>query len=472
MSLNIHLLVPEIILLLFIIAMVFMDFFVQDKRQIGILGIIGTVLTTIALLIVPKEGKALMGLVIQDPAGVFFKFLFLIVALAILYMAILYEERIRHAKGEFYILILFSVLGMMFLASTYDFITLFVSLEFMAISLYVLATYMREEARSVEAGLKYLVTGALASGFLLYGIAFVYGFTGHTGFGEVAGAIKEGESSFLTLGLVLIILGLTFKLSSIPFHIWAPDVYEGSPTPVTALIAAGSKTAGFVVAMRILFTALGGIRDEWLGLVVFISGATILLGNLAAMPQKNIKRMLAYAGIGSAGYLLIGIAASSVLGAEAVMFYLLAYVFAIIGSFLAIVVFYNVSGSDSIDAYAGLSRRSPLLAATLFIGLLSLAGVPPLGGFIAKFYIFAAAVEKGLIGLAVIGVVMAIVSMYYFLLVVKRMYLIEPEVVEPIELNPVTRVALYGVNIITILLGIYPGPFTDWLMGVASNFFG
>lgn len=472
MSLNIHLLIPEMILLSSIIFMVILDFFVQDKRQIGIVGVIGSVVTGLALLLVPKEGSALMGLVIQDSAAVFFKFLFVIVALSILYMAILYDDRIKHWKGEFYILILFAVLGMMFLASAYDFIALFVSLEFMAVSLYILATYVREDSRSIEAGFKYLVTGALASGFLLYGMSFLYGYTGHTGFEEVASAIRHDKGGFLTLGLFLVILGLTFKLSSIPFYIWAPDVYEGAPTPVTALIAAGSKTAGFVVAMRLLFTVLGPVKEEWVGLIVFLSGATILLGNLAAMPQKNIKRMLAYAGIGSAGYLLIGIAAASILGAEAIMFYLLTYVFAIIGSFLAIVIFYNVSGSDSIDAYIGLSRRSPLLAATLFIGLLSLAGVPPLGGFIAKFYIFAAAVKEGLIGLAVVGVVMAIVSMYYFLLVVKRMYLIEPEVVEPIRLNPLTRTALYGVNIITILLGVYPGPFTDWLMGVAKSFFG
>ncbi len=471
MPLNIHLLIPELVLLSFIILMVILDFFVRDKRQIGVVGVVGTVVTGLALILVPKKGSALMGLVIQDPAAVFFKFLFLIVALSILYMAILYDERIKHWKGEFYILILFAILGMMFLASAYDFITLFVSLELMAVSLYILATYMKDDTRSIEAGFKYLVTGALASGFLLYGISFLYGYTGYTGFEEVAGALGQGRGGFLTLGLFLVILGLTFKLSSIPFYIWAPDVYEGSPTPVTALIAAGSKTAGFVVAMRLLFTVLGPVKEEWIGLVVFLSGATILLGNLAAMPQKNIKRMLAYAGIGSAGYLLIGIAAASILGAEAMMFYLLTYIFAIIGSFLAIVIFSRVSGSDSIDAYIGLSRRSPLLAATLFIGLLSLAGVPPLGGFIAKFYIFAAAVKEGLIGLAVVGVVMAIVSMYYFLLVVKRMYLIEPEVVEPIELNLLTRATLYGVNIVTILLGIYPGPFTDWLMEVAKDFF-
>jgi NADH-quinone oxidoreductase subunit N len=273
------------------------------------------------------------------------------------------------------------------------------------------------------------------------------------------------------IGLVLVVLGLTFKVSSIPFHVWAPDVYQGSPTPTTALLATASKAAGFVVLLRIMITALGGIKSEWVFFVSIISAASLIFGNLAAMPQKDIKRLIAYAGIGSAGYLLMAIAAASSLGAGAIMFYMLTYVFSILGTFLAVVIFYNSEGSDNIEDYAGLSLRSPLLAATLFIGLLSAAGVPPLGGFIAKFYIIASAVKEGLLVLAVIGVVMAIVSMYYFLLVVKSMYLRPPVNTEPIKVDSGSRAVLYVINAVTIFLGVYPGPFTDWVMEIAKQLF-
>jgi len=226
-----------------------------------------------------------------------------------------------------------------------------------------------------------------------------------------------------------------------------------------------------VILMRVMFTALGSIMQQWILFMAVISALTLLFGNLAAMPQKNIKRMIAYAGIGSAGYLLMGIAAGSALGSGAIMFYLLTYLFAVAGTFLAIVIFYNSEGSDGIDAYAGLSRRSPLLAATLFIGLLSFAGIPPLGGFIAKLYLIASVVKEGLIWLAVIGVLMAIVSMYYFLLVIKRIYLREPKVDTKIKIGAVNTALLYSINIATLVLGIYPGPFTDWVMGIAKVLF-
>ncbi|MFQ5353495.1 MAG: NADH-quinone oxidoreductase subunit N, partial [Thermodesulfobacteriota bacterium] len=252
---------------------------------------------------------------------------------------------------------------------------------------------------------------------------------------------------------------------------WAPDVYQGAPTPVTAFLAAGSKAAGFIILMRILFTALGSVKSEWMILVAIISGATLIFGNLAAMPQKDIKRLIAYGGIGSAGYLLMAVAAATSLGAGAVMFYLVVYSFSILASFVAIVIVYNHEGSYLISSYAGLSQRSPLLAATLFIGLLSMAGIPPLGGFIAKFYLIAAAVQSGLLILAVIGVVMAIVAMYYFLLVIKSMYLRQPVNTEPIPVDCATRVVLYVLNILIIFLGIYPGPLTDWVMGIATVLF-
>lgn len=475
MDINIQMFLPEIVITFLAFAILAADLLKPrgERKSLARLGIIGSLIAiNVIVLTADISGTTLSGLFIQDGVSVFFKILFLLTGIFILYMAQEYEEKIKNFKAEFYALILFAVLAMMFLASSNDFISLYVSLEFLAITLYILACYTKEESVSVEAGLKYLITGALASGVLLYGITFLYGAAGSTEFSQIKLALNGKDfSGFLAIGLILVVIGLSFKIASIPFHVWAPDVYQGAPTPITALLAAGSKAAGFVILMRVMFTALGSIRPHWVFFISVISSLTLLFGNLAAMPQKNIKRMLAYAGIGSAGYLLMGIAAGSPLGSGAIMFYLLTYLFAIAGTFLAIVIFYNSEGSDSIDAYTGLSRRSPLLAATLFIGLLSLAGVPPLGGFIAKLYLIAAVVQEGLIWLAVVGVLMAIAAMYYFLLVIKRIYLWQPKIDTPIKVSPINAALLYSINIATLVLGVYPGPFTDWVMHIAKVLF-
>ncbi len=475
MDINFKLFLPEIIVMVTAFLVLAADLIMPKggRKGLGRLSIIGAIIAIIIIAMnAGATGTTLFDLFIQDGVSVFFKILFLITGIFICCMAIEYEGKIKNFKGEFYSLILFAVLAMMFLASSNDFISLYVSLEFLAVTLYILACYTKEEPNSVEAGLKYFVTGALASGFLLYGIAYLYGAAGSTEFSQIANALNGKDlSGFLAIGVILVVIGLSFKIASVPFHVWAPDVYQGAPTPITALLAAGSKAAGFVILMRVMFTALGSIMQHWVLFIAVISALTLLFGNLAAMPQKNIKRMIAYAGIGSAGYLLMGIAAGSALGSGAIMFYLLTYLFAVAGTFLAIVIFYNSEGSDGIDAYAGLSRRSPLLAATLFIGLLSFAGVPPLGGFIAKLYLIASVVKEGLIWLAVIGVLMAIVSLYYFLLVIKRVYLLEPKVDTKIKISPVNTALLYSINIATIILGIYPGPFTDWVMGIAKVLF-
>lgn len=473
MEMNLFRLIPEFIMLSTAFLLLILDLFLPkgSRKAFGVIGMLGAVAAGVSLLY-QDNGLALAGLFIQDQAAIYFKWLFLLITLFILYIVMLYEENISHWRGEFYSIILFSISGMMMMASAADFIGFYVSLEFVAVCLYVLAAYLSDSRITAEAGLKYLVTGALASGFLIYGISFIYGSTGATGFVEISNALKSSElSGFLVIGLTLTILGLTFKISSIPFHVWSPDVYQGAPTPVTALLAAASKTAGFIVIMRILFTALAPLKAEWIAFVAVISGVTLLFGNLAAMPQKDLKRLIAYAGIGSAGYLLMAVAAASELGAGAIMYYLLAYIVAVLGTFVSIVIFHNSERSDLVESYAGLSRRSPLLAFSLFIGLLSIAGFPPLGGFIAKFYIFMAAVKEGLWALAVIGALMAIVSMYYFLLVVKSIYLRQPKNTAPIHVDMTSRGVLYFLNAATILLGIYPGPVTDWVMDIAKSLF-
>jgi NADH-quinone oxidoreductase subunit N len=473
MEMNLFRLIPEFIMLGTAFLLLVLELFLPkgSRKAYGIIGIIGTVSAAISLLY-QDHGLALAGLFVQDQMSIYFKWLFAISSVLVLYIVMLYEDRIKNWRGEFYSIILFCISGMMMLASTTDFVGFYVSLEFVAVCLYVLAAYMSDSRVTAEAGLKYLVTGALASGFLIYGISFIYGATGATGFADVARVLQTAEpTGFLVIGIALLVMGLTFKISSIPFHVWSPDVYQGAPTPVTALLAAASKSAGFVVILRILFGALGPMKAEWMIFVAVISGITLLFGNLAAMPQKDLKRLIAYAGIGSAGYLLMGVAAASELGAGAIMYYLITYIFAVLGSFIVIVVFHNSEGSDLIESYAGLYKRSPLLAFSLFIGLLSIAGFPPLGGFIAKFYIFMAAVKAGLWVLAVIGALMAIISMYYFLLVIKSMYLRQPTNQAPIHVDMTTRGLLYFMNAVTILLGVYPGPVTDWVMSIAQNVF-
>lgn len=474
MEMHLQRIVPEFIILGFAFFLLILDLFMKrgtPRKSFAVIGIIGTVLAAI-FLANQTYGMALSDLFIQDAVAVFFKWLFVITTVLVLYITRLYEDKIKSWRGEFYSLLLFTTVGMMFLASSADFVSFYVSLELVAICQYILAAFTHDRRTTVESGLKYIVTGALSSGVLLYGVSFIYGSTGTTSFAEVASVLQTAETTtFIIIGIAFVVFGLTFKISSIPFHVWTPDVYQGAPTPVTALLAAGSKAAGFVVMMRILLSALGVVKGEWIAFVAVISGATLIFGNLAAMPQKDIKRLIAYAGIGSAGYLLMAMAAASSLGAGAIMFYLLTYTFAILGTFIAIVVFYNSDGAYTIESYAGLSIRSPLLAATLFIGLLSIAGIPPLGGFIAKFYIIAAAVQEGLWILAIIGVIMAIVAMYYFLLVVKSMYLRPPVNTAPIPVDMSTRILLYAINAVTIFLGVYPGPFTDWVMDIAKVLF-
>lgn len=473
MEMNLIRLLPEFIVLGTAFLLLILELFMPrgSRKGYGIIGMLGLAAAAISL-VYQDYGQALAGLFIQDRVAIYFKWLFLITGGFILYIVMLYEEHIKNWRGEFYSLIVFAISAMMMLASAADFVSFYVCLEFVAVCLYVLAAYLSDNRITTEAGLKYLVTGALASGFLIYGVSFIYGATGATSFTEVARALQTVEpSGFLMIGIALVVIGLTFKISSIPFHVWSPDVYQGAPTPVTALLAAASKSAGFVVILRIMFGALGPMKGEWMAFVAVIAGITLLFGNLAAMPQKDLKRLLAYAGIGSAGYLLMAVAAASELGAGAIMFYLLTYMLGIIGSFIAIVVFYNSEGSDLIESYSGLYKRSPLLAFSLFIGLLSLAGFPPLGGFIAKFYIFMAAIKEGLWVLAAIGAVMAIVTMYFFLLVIKSMYLRPAKNPAPIHVDFTTKGLLYVVNAATIALGVYPGPLTDLVMSIAENVF-
>jgi NADH-quinone oxidoreductase subunit N len=332
-------------------------------------------------------------------------------------------------RPEYPVLILLSAAGMGIMVSAADLLTLYVGLELQSLAAYVLASFMRRDTRSAEAGLKYFVLGALASGILLYGISLVYGFTGSTEFDQIATAYADqGRSIGLMFGLVFVFAGLAFKMSAVPFHMWTPDVYEGAPTPVTAFFASAPKVAAMALAVRVAVEAMGSAVDQWRQIVIFAALASILLGAVAAIGQSNIKRLLAYSSINNVGFALIGLAAGTPQGVAAVMTYMAIYIVMTLGSFLVVLQMRDEAGrpAETIASLSGLSRTRPGLAAALAIFMFSLAGIPPLFGFWAKFAVFDAAVSAGLFPLAVVGIAASTIGAYYYLRVVKTMYFDEP----------------------------------------------
>ena len=340
-------------------------------------------------------GTAFNGMFVQDGLAVFFKRFFIVAAILVLFMAVEFSDRITSGISEYYSLIVFALSGMLFAASANNFAMLFVSIELITVTFYVLTSFQRGRLVSLEAGVKYLILGALSSAFMVYGIALVWGTTGKLNFNELALVAGQfaGNKIFL-LGMVLVLVGLGFKIAAFPFQIWAPDVYQGAPTPTTAFLAVGSKAAGFVLLLRVLFTAIPGVSAHWANPLIIISGITILYGNLCALPQRNLKRLLGYSSIAHAGYLLLGVAALSASGQAAVLYYLSGYLFTVLGAFTVICLVMRHLDNEDISALAGLHQRSPLLATTLTLAMVSLAGIPPLAGFFGKFLLLKAVLNK------------------------------------------------------------------------------
>ena len=473
---NFKLMSPELLLCFAALVILILEFLIKrgSRKWIAFLSMITVAAALIEVVCRGGgDGSAFFGLYLQDGLSMIFKVILGITAFLIILMSVTYSGRIRIFEGEFYILMLFATLGMFLMVSAADFMSLYVSLELTTITFYILSAYLRDSSISLEAGIKYLILGAVASGTLLYGISFIYGVTGSTNFAEIYSAVK-GLDRFpvtLKLGMIMVIAGLSFKIAAVPFHVWAPDVYEGAPTPVTAFLAVGSKIAGVALLVRVLYAVLMPMASDWIAVIGGIAAITMIFGNLAAIPQRNIKRLLAYAGIGSAGYIFMALAAASKLGVGSVVFYLVAYLFSTVGVFLVAVLVANVTGSYRIEDFNGLARKEPYLGATMFIGLMSLAGVPPLGGFIGKFYLLAAIIEQKNYWLAFIGAIMAAVTLYYFLLVVKAMYMREPKDDSAVPVSMPMRLAITACNVGVIYLGVYPGPVTDLAMKVAQKVF-
>ena len=410
------------------------------------------------------RGSAFGGMFVQDDLSVFFKRFFLLATILVLLLAVEFSDRIAAGVSEYYSLIVFALAGMLFASSANDFTILFVSIELITVTFYVLTSFQRGRVMSLEAGVKYLILGALASAFMVFGIALVWGTSGEFNFQKlsaVAGGMADNQ--VFLFGVLFVLVGLGFKIAAFPLQIWAPDVYQGAPMPTTAFLAVGSKAAGFVLLLRFLFGAIPEVTAQWTNLLIVISAVTILYGNLCALPQRHLKRLLGYSSIAHAGYLLLGVAALSGAGQSAVLYYLGGYLFTTMAAFIVLAVALRHLDSDDISGLAGLSRRSPTLAATMTLAMVSLAGIPPLAGFLGKFLLLKAVVEQGAINpgyycLAFTALAGVVISLYYYFGVVRTIYWSTTETTTPaLAMSRPIQVALAVCVAGMLFLGLFPG---------------
>ncbi|MEJ0096962.1 MAG: NADH-quinone oxidoreductase subunit NuoN [Bauldia sp.] len=449
---------PEVILGVGALVLLMIGAFGGDRAIATVtwLSVVLIVIAGIALALVPVDGMSFNGAFVMDPFARLMKFLVLLGSGVAVVMSVGYMRAGKFDRFEYPVLIVTATLGMLLMISANDLIALYLGLEMQSLSLYVVAAINRDSVRSTEAGLKYFVLGALSSGMLLYGASLIYGFTGQTTFGGIAGVLSGQPSSLgLTFGLVFLIAGIAFKVSAVPFHMWTPDVYEGAPTPVTAFLAAAPKVAAMALFVRVMVGPFAAITHDWQQIITFISIASMVLGAFAAIGQRNIKRLMAYSSIGHMGYALVGLAAGNQAGVEGVVIYLLIYLAMTLGTFACILSMRRGAGGmvENISDLAGLSRTNPVMAFFLAMLMFSLAGIPPLAGFFAKFYVFLAAIQAGLYPLAVIGVLASVVGAYYYLRIIKVMYFDEPAG-EFVPMAVELRVVL-GISSAFILLFVF-----------------
>ena len=457
-------LAPVLVLSVFTMLLLLMDLFIgKNKSGLVFISLTGLLLTAVSSFAKTDwPVRSFGGSYVVDHLSVFFTMVFCISSALAILISIEYNRREKIRVGEYYSLILFCTVGMIILASSTDLIMIFLGIEIVSLCLYVLAGIRRGDVRSSEAALKYFLLGAFATGFLLYGMALLYGTTGTTKLAGIAEAIGSGQMSsqpLVLMGMVLLVLGFGFKVAAVPFHMWTPDVYQGAPTPVTAFMAVGPKAAAFAAFFRVFTEAMPELASSWDMILSIIAVITMFVGNLGAIVQTNIKRLLAYSSISHAGYLLIAIIARNSLGGSALVFYMLVYAFMIFGAF-GIVILIGREGKENLELedYSGLGFQSPLLALSMSIFLLSLGGLPPLAGFIAKFYIFQAALNEGYVILVVLAVLNSAISFYDYLRIIVYMYMKEPQGEFQITLTPITLLVVVISVLVTVELGLFPGP--------------
>ncbi len=480
MSINFLLLVPEFMVTGLAFVVLVLDFLISRERKhwlgyIAALGLLVTLAVTLAFY--RGSGETLYdGLVQFDEYTTFFRALFLLIGVVVVLSSVEYVRKNLAFPGEYYAILVFTIVGMMLMAAAGELLTAYISLELLSFGLYVLVSFDRYNPRSNEGGTKYILLGAVSSAILLFGISQVFGLLGTTRFDGIADALAETQSLSpgVLLGMAMIVAGLGFKVAAVPFHMWAPDAYEGAPIPITGYLAVASKAAAFALVLRLFVEALLPAAADWQLVIALLAALTMTLGNLVALAQTNLKRLLAYSSIAHVGYLLMGIAAVVAIGPDervqlqlshlasnGIMLHLVAYGITNLAAFLGVAAFYNATGRDDIADLAGAARRSPFLCMALTASLLSLAGLPIFAGFVSKFYLFNAAGSQGLLWLAGLAIFASLISLYYYLQVIRQMYMEAPLFDEPIRLPRLTAGLLALLLIAMVYVGVYPSHLID-----------
>ncbi len=460
--------IPELTLICVGLILMLLDLVVRKKEVVAVVGIIGTLVAlygTFKLYGLYESQRAFAGMFVVDGYSNFFKLIFYLNIILTICISLKYMAVEKASFGEYYALLMFATSGMMIMASAADLITLYLGLELMALSTYILAGLMRRQQRSNEAALKYFFLGAFSSAFLLYGISLTYGLTGTTNLNEIAVSLNELniiDNPIMLLGLIFIIVAFGFKIALVPFHMWAPDVYEGAPTSITAFMSVGPKAAGFAVLGRVLFDAFGGMQIQWAAILAPLAVLTMAVGSIIAIAQSNIKRMLAYSSIAHAGYMLLGVIAGTPEGLTSTVNYLMIYLFMNIGAF-AIVIMLRREGfqGENLEDYMGLSRSHPLASALMLIFMFSLTGIPPTAGFIGKFYVFMEVINAGYTPLAIIAVVFSAISAFFYLRVVIYMYMKDPVREVTLTNSPSMSIALAVTAMMVLIIGVFPSFLLD-----------
>jgi len=460
---------PELILAVTAMVLLLLSVFLkkESRNLIPPLSLIGVLLALgFSVSLWGRAEYAFQGMIVLDNYSLFFKIVFLVTTALTILMSIRYLQQEGFEHGEYYILLLFAAVGMMLMASAADLIIVFLGLETFSLAIYVLAGFFRTQAKSNESALKYFLLGSFSTGFLVYGIALIYGATGTTNLKGIFEFFRRAQllqDPLLLFAMGLLIVGFGFKVASVPFHMWTPDVYEGAPTSITAFMSVGPKAAGFAAFLRVFVYSLSSLQAEWIWILWVLAVLTMTLGNIVAIAQKNIKRMLAYSSIAHAGYILVAMVAANELGTAGILYYLLAYAFMNLGAF-AVIILYGRRGEENllITDYSGMGSKYPLLAALMAVFMFSLAGIPPTAGFVGKFYIFSAAVKAGYVGLAVIGVLNSALSVYFYLRVTVMMYMRAPEKdLPPIAWSPALAISLFVAVFGTLQMGITPAVYLE-----------
>lgn len=463
---------PEIIMTCLALTVLIADLVFKRKETVALISIVSVAVVSFELT--RSLGTTFNGMFISDGYSMFFKLIFLLNVIMTVLISVRYivVERINH--GEYYSLILFATLGMMIMASAGDIIVLYLGLELMALSTYILAGFIRHDIKSNEAAMKYFLLGAFASAFLLYGTAMIYGLTGTTDIKGISHYITTngiGTNPALTLSMIFFAVAFSFKIAAVPFHMWAPDAYEGAPTSITAFMSVGPKAAGFAVLGRVFLTAFGSVKVEWSVMLIPIAILTMGVGNIIALSQTNIKRMLAYSSIAHAGYALLGIIAGTGDGIASVLNYLLIYAFMNIGAF-AIIIMLRSEGfkGDNISDFEGLGKSHPMASALMLIFMFSLTGIPPTAGFMGKFYVFMSAINAGYTWLVIVAVIFSAISAYFYLRIVMYMYMKEPKESVKLSTSPALGLALAITAAAVLIIGILPSTFVNFARIAVAGF--